>query len=90
MPGQPGANVAPVRDPGGKSGCRCMDMIGKVHRCTCTETTEEFDKPRNKKNNNLTLAFMIHPRSVLDVWLHSWAERMNWSVLSLQRTIFEV
>lgn len=49
MPGRPGANVAPVRDPGGKSGCRCMDMIGKVHRCTCTETIEEFDKPRNKK-----------------------------------------
>lgn len=49
VPGRPGANVAPVRDPGGKSGCRSMDMIGKVHLSTCTEAIEEFDKPRNEK-----------------------------------------
>lgn len=57
MPGRPGANVAPVRDPGGKSGYRCMDMIGKVHLCTCTEKIEEFDRPRNQKQQQPNFGF---------------------------------
>ncbi len=34
-----------------------MDMIGKVHRCTCTETIEEFDKPRKIKKQQPNFGF---------------------------------